>query len=580
MFHRKSGLRMIPIFSWTLSWFILAGFSFPLAEALETSQQEEVFAKELQYPTSTPRPAPCLVWTDPRVKPRIALLCIHGLGLHKGTFQELGQKLCSAGVATYALDMRGFGEYVEKTKHPRLDFDGCLADIKAAMEQIHRDNPGAPLVILGESMGGAIALRATALYPELVSGLISSVPAGDRFSLGADAATKVGLSAIFGGLNKPVEDVAETVIEHATKKPELRRRWKSDPLARLTFTPIELMQFDSFMDDNFKVAKEIKNTPVLFIQGANDRLVRPAGTWKLFDRLATSNRQLVLSKTSEHLIFEEAQFSPEDLSFVLSWLDRNIAHLNPEVVSTPNKLPAVASMDQPPATTDTVTTAPNTVPPATIIKPSTTIATAPASPIITKHSMELETPTTINYWIELYRDDKLYRCNNKMQFQSGDVIRFHLIPHIDGYAYLVMTAGTTGKTQVLFPNPEGGTDNFLRVGQDYAIPSISWLKFDKTPGTEHLKLLFSKEKINVVPESIEGRYVTCYVSPDASGAKDMVPTRMKLTWNDPKPVLIPDNFAGISQIESSSSSATSSLVRVASGSEGAALCADIALRHE
>ncbi len=522
------------------------------------SERKEIQAQELKYPTTSPKSAPCLVWVDPLIQPQVAMLCIHGLGLHKGTFAEFGQQMCKAGIATYALDMRGFGEYVEQRKHPQLDFDGCLADIQSALEQIHRDHPGMPVVILGESMGGAIALRATALYPELVSGLISSVPAGDRFSLG-DAATKVGLSAIFGGMNKPVEKVGETVIEHATKKPELRRRWMSDPLVRIAFTPKELLQFNSFMNENFEVAQAIKNTPVLFIQGANDRLVRPAGTWKLYDRLATANRQLVLSKTSEHLIFEEGQFSPDDLSFVKTWIDRNVARLNPSVVASLEKLPTVASAEKTPAST----------------------AAVPTVPLSARHSMELEASAMVNYWIELYRGEKLYRCNNKMQFQSGDVIRFHLIPETDGYAYLVMTAGTTGKSQLLFPNRQAGIDNFLRKGRDYAVPSISWLQFDKTPGTERLKLVFSREPINVMPETIGQRYVTCYVSPDSSGAKDLVPTRMKLSWDDPKPVLIPDNFAGVSQIEHAGSA--SSLVRLVSGSAGTAssvLSADIALSHE
>lgn len=531
-------------------------------------------AQDLKYPSSSPRQAPCVVWTDPQVPPKVALLCIHGLGLHKGTFTDFGRQMCKSGIATYAMDMRGFGEYVEKKKHPKLDFDGCLVDIKYALEQIRKNNPGIPVVILGESMGGAIALRATALYPELISGLISSVPAGDRFSLG-DAAAKVGLSAIFGGMNKPVERVGETVVEHATKNPELKRRWMSDPLVRLNFTPNELLQFNSFMNENFEVARAIKETPVLFIQGANDRLVRPAGTWKLYDRLATPSRQLVLSKTSEHLIFEEGQFSAEDLNFVRTWINRNIlaqkAKVSPPVVPSPGSPTAVPGVGSSSAVPGVGATSPPTV-------------SSVSNPNGSRHSSDVESPAMINYWIELYREEKLYRCNNKMQFRSGDVIRFHLIPDTDGFAYLVMTAGTSGKSQLLFPNPEGGRDNFLHKGKDYSIPSSSWLQFDKTPGTERMKLLFSKSPINVVPETIGEHYVTCYVSPDSSGAKDLVPTRMKLTWDDPKPVLIPDDFAGISQITHAGvSGGASSLVRLASGGtgfNGAIVSADIALTHE
>src|SRR5207237_7409119 len=113
------------------------------------------------------------------------------------------------------------------------------------------------------------------------------------------------------------------------------------------------------------------------------------------------------------------------------------------------------------------------------------------------------------------------RCNNKMQFKTGDAIRFHLIPENDGYAYLVMKAGTTGKSDVLFPNKTYGTQNHLKQGQDYPIPAVGWMQFDDHPGTEQLGLVFAGEKVDVTPESLKNRTLTAFVSPDQSGAKDL-----------------------------------------------------------
>src|SRR5262249_51877010 len=158
--------------------------------------------------------------------------------------------------------------------------------------------PDLKVVILGESMGGAIALHATALYPNLVSGLISSVPAGDRFGQ-SDEDFKVGIHALLGGFNKQM-NVGHDVVAQATQKEDLRHAWGDDPLVRMKLSPAELMQFSNFMGKNFDSAKAITNTPVLFIQGMNDKLVRPAGTWKLLEALNTPDRQIVFSKTAEH----------------------------------------------------------------------------------------------------------------------------------------------------------------------------------------------------------------------------------------------------------------------------------------
>ena len=124
--------------------------------------------------------------------------------------------MAKSGIAAYAIDLRGFGESQEESEHSELDFDGCLVDIKAMLEKIRKIHPGLPVIILGESMGGAIALRATALYPDLVDGLISSVPARDRFGItGSEAivGVKAGLRTLFGGFRKPMKNVALAAVD-------------------------------------------------------------------------------------------------------------------------------------------------------------------------------------------------------------------------------------------------------------------------------------------------------------------------------------------------------------------------------
>ena len=37
--------------------------------------------------------APCIAWSDPDVPTRAVLLCIHGLGLHKDTYEAFGKRM-------------------------------------------------------------------------------------------------------------------------------------------------------------------------------------------------------------------------------------------------------------------------------------------------------------------------------------------------------------------------------------------------------------------------------------------------------------------------------------------------------
>jgi alpha-beta hydrolase superfamily lysophospholipase len=252
---------------------------------------------------------------------RAALLCVHGLGLHNETYEPFGKRMAQLGVATYALDMRGFGSYRQAKGHEEVDFDGCLDDLYRSLKSIHRAQPGKPVFLLGESMGGAIALHAMALRPELIDGLITSVPAGDRYKQG-----RTSLRVAYNFLkdrNKQI-NVGEGVVNQATEKPELRAAWINDPLARMKLSPMELVQFQQFMNQNREFCKAIKSKPVLVVFGCLDKLVKPEGSEELFKELTTRDKEIYPVSSAEHLIFEENQFSPEVIGKVDDWMNARI----------------------------------------------------------------------------------------------------------------------------------------------------------------------------------------------------------------------------------------------------------------
>lgn len=280
-------------------------------------------------PVSVRGNAPCLAWIDENNQPKAVVLCVHGLGLHNGTYESFGQALSKHGFAVYAIDVRGFGSWMEAKGRQRVDFDACMEDIKKTLKVIRKANKGLPVFILGESMGGAIALRATALFPELIDGLISSVPAADRFK--QTKATLLVAMHLLKDPNQPF-NMGEDVVMQATEKEELRKAWLNDPLAKMNLTAKELYQFDMFMKGNKKIAPSIKDKPVLIVQGSNDKLVRPTGTIDLFNKLATTDKKIVLIPDAEHLIFEEAQFKSRDIDTVVSWIE---SHMTTPKADTP-----------------------------------------------------------------------------------------------------------------------------------------------------------------------------------------------------------------------------------------------------
>ncbi len=292
-----------------------------MAKELDTAvNSDKHLHKKTEASTTVKCAAPCIVWVNPLVKPRMALLCIHGLGLYSGSYQAFGNHMARLGIITYAIDVRGFGSWKKSDGHTNIDLKACLNDVKSALEAIRRANPGLPVFLLGESMGGAIALRTASLYPDLIEGLISSVPAGERFQQ-KKTDLKIALEYL-KGKNKQF-DVGTKIVAQATQNEKLRQDWASNPLDRMNLSPNELIQFQSFMNDNHIAAKNVIDDPVLFVQGTQDRLVKPEGTWELFNELTTPDRYF-FAVPSEHLIFEEGQDKSADLvrlsAMVSNWM--------------------------------------------------------------------------------------------------------------------------------------------------------------------------------------------------------------------------------------------------------------------
>ncbi len=283
------------------------------ADTADKSQRAKASVK-------APGEAPCLSWLNPLGKPRAIILCVHGLGLYSGSFEQFGKAMAPRGYAVYAVDVRGFGSWMAAKGREKCDFKNCSDDIVSTLNVLHMANPGVPVFLLGESMGGAIALEVAAENPTLIDGLISAVPAAERFKTGKTD-FKVFMHLLTG--NRKV-NVAKSVVNQATQDPALRKEWTGDPLDRINISAKELMQFQAFMNDNHERAKKIDRMPVLIVQGGKDKLVKAEGTKELFDELVTKDKKMAMVNGAEHLVYEEGQFSKEVLDLTDGWIRQRL----------------------------------------------------------------------------------------------------------------------------------------------------------------------------------------------------------------------------------------------------------------
>ena len=122
-------------------------------------------------------------WPTAAVAPRGTVLVVHGLGEHVGRYAHVAEALNGGGWHVSGFDQRGHGRSGGRQGVLAAP-DSLLADLGAVVDAVRPRAPG-PQVLLGHSMGGAVAARfvAEALAPQPAAwsrpldGLVLSSPA-------------------------------------------------------------------------------------------------------------------------------------------------------------------------------------------------------------------------------------------------------------------------------------------------------------------------------------------------------------------------------------------------------------------
>jgi acylglycerol lipase len=118
---------------------------------------------------------PYRLWL-PKTAPRAAILLLHGCCDYSGAFDDIAPKLVKRGFACLAYDQRGFGATASRGQW--MGQERIVADVTEAVGFFRTRIPdGLPLFIIGESMGGSVAVHAAASNPDLgVDGLVLVAP--------------------------------------------------------------------------------------------------------------------------------------------------------------------------------------------------------------------------------------------------------------------------------------------------------------------------------------------------------------------------------------------------------------------
>ncbi len=255
----------------------------------------------------------------PEDAPRAVVVVAHGASEHSGRYAHVAARLTADKYAVYAIEHRGHGR--SDGQRALIDrLDNAVADLDALVTIAVERHPGAPVFLLGHSMGGAIAVRYAVLHNDRLAGLLLSGPLAALEAAPAPQriAARV-LSVLTPGL--PVVAIDATLV---SRDPEVVRTYTSDPLVYHGKLPARTVTELAAAIDAFGEQAPRITVPTLIMYGTADALCPPAGSLMLNERIGAADKTLKAYDGLYHEIFNEPE-QDQVLDDMCAWLAAHVA---------------------------------------------------------------------------------------------------------------------------------------------------------------------------------------------------------------------------------------------------------------
>jgi alpha-beta hydrolase superfamily lysophospholipase len=267
---------------------------------------------------------PLRTWLPPRDRggggAKAVILALHGFNDYSTAFDGPGEIWSKEGIATYAYDQRGFGAAPERGLWPGRAV--LAADAATATRVLRRLHPRVPVYLLGDSMGGAVAVIAMTgesgtPVPD-VDGVILTAPAVwgrpddgllPTLALWAGVRLMPGLALSGRGLEiKPSDNIA--MLRALARDPLVIHETRIDAIYGL----VDLM-------DATLASAPFLDAPMLVMYGAKDEIVPKASVRRFVDALPPEpqrRRRLAWYDDGYHMLLRDLE-GPVVAADVASW---------------------------------------------------------------------------------------------------------------------------------------------------------------------------------------------------------------------------------------------------------------------
>jgi alpha-beta hydrolase superfamily lysophospholipase len=252
-------------------------------------------------------------WRPDQPEPAGTLINLHGLGDHSGLYPAVATHFVGRGWAVHAFDLRGNGRSPGPRGHVDR-WDQYRDDLHHFVDRIRAREPG-PLYLMGNSLGGLVALDYVLDHPEGFAGVIAAAPPlGPLAVPGWLLALGRALSRVWPRFSW------ETGMDLSglSRDPAAREAVIGDPLfhrratARLSTEVVAVIERVQAHAPRFAL-------PLLLLHGGADRMVPPAGTRRFAARAKPTMVEYREYPDAYHALFADPD-TPQVLADIDRWL--------------------------------------------------------------------------------------------------------------------------------------------------------------------------------------------------------------------------------------------------------------------
>lgn len=269
----------------------------------------------------------CKSWLPkPGVRIKGSLCFCHGYGdTCTFFFEGIAKYIAATGYGVYALDHPGFGLSDGLHGYVRR-FDDIVdnANEQFRKMKVRPEVRGLPHFIFGQSMGGAVALKAILKEPRDWDGIVLVAP---MCKIAEELTPPVPLQKVLILMSNfmpwaklvPTQDLAELAFREPMKR-------KLAPYNVICYsdrtrlkTAVELLNATKFIESQVDKV----DSPMLILHGASDKVTDPRISQFLYERALSNDKTLKLYEDGYHCILEG---EPDDrilavLNDIVAWLD-------------------------------------------------------------------------------------------------------------------------------------------------------------------------------------------------------------------------------------------------------------------